>query len=214
MKNIFSILITLAAISALSGCSNAMPATMEQASSDQPMTVQEPLELMKDKKILFVAVPDFRDSELIVPKNILSDQGAELHIASLKKGDFVGNEGTTVTAEYSIDDIDPGLFDAVIFIGGPGMTKELENKDLQAFAKKAMDANNLTAAICIAPAMMGDAGVLKGKRATVFPTGRGYLIEGGAEYTGKAVEHDGKLITADGPQSATAFANEIINYFK
>jgi protease I len=213
MKKAFSLIIILLSPLLLSGCAENQ--TIEvQAPLEITTEVREPIKLMKDKKILFVAVPNFRDGELLIPKNIFSEQGAKTHIASLKKGDFVGNEGTTVEAEYSIDEVDPAAFDAVIFIGGPGMTKEMDNAELQSLAKKAMETDNLTAAICIAPAMMGKAGVLAGKKATVFPTGKGYLIEGGAEYTGKAVERDGKLITADGPESSTAFANEIINYFQ
>lgn len=197
----------------LAGCGVVTTKTEPIGTVEAPKA-KEQSKIMQNKRILFVAVPDFRDGELVTPKNIFAQQGAEMHYASLKRGDFVGNEGTTVTAEYSLDEVDPKDFDAVIFIGGPGMTKELENKDLQALAKKSMEADNLTAAICIAPAMLGNAGLLSGKKATVFPTGRGYLIEGGAEYTARPVERDGKLITADGPESAAAFANEIINYFK
>jgi protease I len=132
----------------------------------------------------------------------------------LAKGDFVGNEGTTIEAEYALKDVNPDEFDAVIFVGGPGMTKELDNEELHALARRFDESGKLLTAICIAPSMLANAGVLKGKKATVFPTGKGFLISGGAEYTAKQVEKDGLLITADGPESAAAFANEIINHFK
>jgi len=211
MKKI--LLIALISQLLISGCSVRNDGRPEQPLND-PIEGRAPIELMKDKKILFVAVPNFRDGELIIPKNILSEQGAEIHFASLKKGNFSGNEGLTVEAEYDLKEVESESFDAVVFIGGPGMTRELENEDLQNLAREFLAKGKLTAAICIAPAMLGGAGALKGKKATVFPTGKGYLIEGGADYTAKSVERDGLIITADGPESAAAFAYEIINALK
>lgn len=192
----------------ISGCGRTIYYKTE-APKPVPEAAQE-IKLMQGKKILFVAVPNFRDGELIIPKNVLSQAGADIHIASLVKGDFSGNEGTTVEAEYALEEVVAADFDAVVFIGGPGMTRELENKGLQDLAERFYDAKKVTSAICVAPAVLANAGLLKGKKATVFPTAKGYLVEGGADYTAKPVEIDGLLITADGPESATAFANELI----
>lgn len=202
------LLFILAAQLIISGCGRTVYYKPEAAKP--VLEAAQEIKLMKGKKILFVAVPNFRDEELIIPKNILSQEGAEIHIASLAKGDFSGNEGTTVEAEYALEDVKATDFDAVIFVGGPGMTRELENKDLQDLAKRFYDEKKITSAICVAPAVLANAGLLKGKRATVFPTAKGFLVEGGADYTAKPVEVDGLLITADGPESATAFANELI----
>jgi protease I len=63
----------------------------------------------------------------------------------------------------------------------------------------------------MAPTILSKAGVLRGKRATVFPSAEDIKIvkDGGAQYTGANVETDGRLITADGPQSAERFAEAI-----
>lgn len=211
MKNILLLLIFIPLIT-LSACAQGPAITTEKASSTASSTPSKK-ETMTGKKIIFVAVPNFRDPELIIPKNILISEGAEISIASLKKGNFVGNEGTTVEADYELSEVNPNDFDAMVFVGGPGMSHELENKDLQDLAKKFYQSGKLTAAICVAPAVLANAGILKDKKATVFPTAKGYLIEAGADYTAQAVTIDGSIITADGPESSTAFANEIIKYF-
>lgn len=206
MKRLLFFILTAQLI--LSGCGRTTYYPSE-AQKTAPEEVKE-IKLMEGKKILLVAVPNFRDPELTITKNILSQAGADIHIASLAKGDFTGNEGTTVEAEYTPQEVNPMDWDAVAFIGGPGMTRELENEYLQDLAKRFYASGKITSAICVAPAMLANAGLLKGKKATVFPTAKGYLIDGGADYTAKAVEKDGSLITADGPESAAAFANELI----
>jgi len=54
--------------------------------------------------------------------------------------------------------------------------------------------------------------LLKGVNATVFPSGAKELKDNGAVYTGKNVSVDGRIITADGPASAEAFANTIVKF--
>jgi protease I len=208
-KILFAILLTVF----LSSCSHTTIKT-ESTTEKEPTSQKTENKYMENKKVLFVVVPNFRDGELVITENVLTAKGALIYYASLQKGDIVGNEGTTVEAEYAVEEVDPSDFDVVIFVGGPGMTRELDNIELQNLSKKFYESGKLTTAICIAPAMMAKAGLLTGKKATVFPTGKGFLIENGVNYTGNTVEKDGSIITADGPESSTAFANEIINYFK
>jgi protease I len=79
----------------------------------------------------------------------------------------------------------------------------------QNIAKEAVRENKILAAICIAPVILANAGVLRNKKATVFPSEKETLINAGAQYTGKDVEVDGNIITASGPQAAEKFAATI-----
>jgi len=72
----------------------------------------------------------------------------------------------------------------------------------------------LLCAICSAPGILAKAGVLHGKRVTSFARETALLKEKGASFTGLPVEKDGKLITADGPPSAEAFARSIVQALK
>ncbi|GAJ17159.1 unnamed protein product, partial [marine sediment metagenome] len=66
-------------------------------------------------------------------------------------------------------------------------------------------------AICIAPVTLANAGILDKKKATVFRSEVKAIKRKGAIYTGKVVEVDGNIITAEGPQAAEEFGKTIIN---
>ncbi len=106
-------------------------------------------------------------------------------------------------------------FDAAVFIGGPGMGKNLDNQSFQKIAQDVFRAGKVLAAICIAPALLAKAGVLAGKKATVWsaPLDKSaikILKEGGAQYLAEDVVVDGKIITAPGPLAAKKFGEKIV----
>ena len=80
-------------------------------------------------------------------------------------------------------------------------------------ARSFAEAGKVVAAICIAPVILARAGLLKGKRATVFPDGIPELEKAGAVYTAQSVERDGRIITGNGPEAAEAFGREIAAQF-
>ena len=164
---------------------------------------------------MIVAGRDFRDEECFVPKKILEDGGVEVKIASDKKGEAVGAEGGEITVDLSLNEADASDFDAIIFIGGPGALSHLDNEDSYRLAREAAGKGKIVAAICVAPAILAKAGVLKGKKATVWtsPTHREMakvLMENGARYVDESVVVDGKMITANGPSAAGKFGEEVL----
>ena len=68
---------------------------------------------------------------------------------------------------------------------------------------------HLLAAICIAPSILANAGLLEGKKVTSYSSEASNIKSKGANYTSRPVEQDGKIITADGPGSAKAFGKAI-----
>jgi protease I len=161
------------------------------------------------KKILMVVAPkNFRDEELLEPKRLFEEYGARVTIASTAN-ESTGMLGARVRADKMIESIDVDEYDAVIFVGGSGSSAYFNNSYILGMAKKAYDSGKITAAICIAPSILANAGILKGKNATSYPSEKGNLEAKGAVYTGKAVTQDGKIITANGPQAARQFAETI-----
>jgi protease I len=67
----------------------------------------------------------------------------------------------------------------------------------------------IVGAICIAPVTLANAGILTGKKATVFESETKKLKDKGANCTRKNVERDGKTITANGPKAAKEFGETI-----
>ena len=174
---------------------------------------------MTDKKSLFVlAFKDFKDEEYFKPKELLEKAGFKIFNASNEKGIAQGVEGGEVNIDFVINNVKVSDFDVIIFIGGPGAGQNIDNKDFQRLAIEAIKENKILAAICIAPAILAKAGVLKNKKATVWSnsfdkSAISILQESGAEYVNKPVVMDGKIITANGPQAAVEFANKIIEVF-
>jgi len=167
------------------------------------------------KIVMVVAFKNFRDEEYFVPKEILEKSGVEIKTASNKMGQALGADGGQVSIDYLISNVDMDNFDAVVFIGGPGCLENLDNENSYNLAKETAAKNKLLAAICVSSAILAKAGVLKGKRATVWsgPMDKSaikILEENGAIYESESVVVDGKIVTAEGPAVAGKFAEALI----
>ena len=166
----------------------------------------------KGKNVVFIIAPkDFRDEELFHPMEEIGKAGAHCEIASTKLGERMGSKGGKAGVELMIDyaKVSPDNFDAIVFVGGSGAKIYFEDARAQELARNFAKEGKVVAAICIAPSILANAGVLKGKKATSFPSEKDNLISKGAKFTGAGVEVDGKIVTADGPKSAKDFGKRI-----
>jgi len=174
-----------------------------------------PEKTLENKKIaMVVAFQDFRDEEYFVPKEILEEAGAEVKTASNQMGRALGADGGEVETDLLISEIDMADFDVVVFIGGPGCLENLDNENSYKVAKETVSQNKVLASICISPVILSKAGVLEGKKATVWssPMDKSpiqILEENGAIYQDELVVVDGKIITASGPAAAKEFGETI-----
>lgn len=173
-------------------------------------------EILQGKKIaMLIAFRDFRDEEYFIPKQILEEAGAEIKTASKERGTAIGADGGEAEVDFLIEEINPADFDAIVFIGGPGALKYLDNEKSYQLARETIKADKVLGAICIAPAILAKSGVLKGKKATVWSSVMDksavkILEENGAVFQKDSVVVDGKIITADGPGAAKEFAEALI----
>lgn len=163
---------------------------------------------------LVIACDQFRDEELFTPKETLEKAGAKTRIACSRLETSNGMLGKSATPEVLIKDLNSDSLDAVVVVGGMGSPEYLWNdSELHRLIKEMSSKNKVVAAICLSGAVLANAGVLKGKKATVYetPESRKSLEEGGADFTGEPVVQDGKIITANGPEAAQSFADLIVN---
>lgn len=159
-----------------------------------------------DSQVLFVlANHDFKDEEYLETSQVLKEAGIAIKIAANSNEDCIGVTGTTVSVDYTFDEIDPIQYSAIVLIGGVGIQGYLHDEALHKLVKDFVSAGKIIAAICWAPAILANAGVLNGKKATVWQGAREDLEKGGATYTGESVTIDGNIITANGPDSASDF---------
>lgn len=174
----------------------------------------------KNKKVLFVvAYKDFRDEEYFRPKAVLEADGFEVLTTSTEPGIASGVEGGEAKIDLVVDEVKIDDFDVLVFIGGAGAAKHIDNKRVHRLAQEAFAKNKIIAAICIAPAILAKAGILEGKKATVWSSALDrqtvqLLKEEGAIYENKPVVTDGKIITANGPQVADEFGKAILKVSK
>jgi len=175
---------------------------------------------LENKKIaLIIAFRDFNDEEYLITKQALEAAGFEIVTASSNLGEAIGSYGAEAAIDLLMKDLEVKDFTAIVFIGGSGSSKYFEDPSAHRIALEAVLEEKLLAAICIAPAILARAGILKGKDATVWSSGFdksfiNILKKEGVNYTAKSVVTDGKIITASGPESAEAFAQEIITHSK
>lgn len=160
-------------------------------------------------KVLSIIAPNgFQDIEYSDSKLALEESGHDVTTAS-SQPHATGKLGLEVETDVLISEINPEEYDAIAFIGGPGIYDFFDNQDLQDMAKTFNENGKPTCAICAAPVILANAGLLMDKNVTSFEGEEGTLTAKGALYSGNDVEIDGNIITANGPSSAEKFGQAI-----
>jgi len=172
---------------------------------------------MLNRKVLFIiAQQNFRDEEYLIPKQLLEEQGAEITTASITTDEARGMIKARVKPDVAVREANPNDFDCLIIAGGSGSPKLADYPEVLNVIRRFDEKDKPIAAICLAGYALAKAGVLKGRTATVFPADFA-LIEyrrNGVIYSNKPVVVDGRFITAEGPENARDFAEEIIKILK
>lgn len=159
--------------------------------------------------VLVVAPKNFRDEELFETRDALERAGVAVKVASSASGNVKGLLGGAAKPDLALADASANDFDAVVFIGGSGSSVYFSDKAALGLAKSAFASGRVVGAICIAPSILANAGILKGKRATAYQSEKTNLEAKGAEWSGEAVVTDGRVITANGPAAAKRFGEAI-----
>lgn len=170
---------------------------------------------LSGRKILIIATDGFEQSELTVPHERMTEEGADVHLASLEGGDICGWDdgdwGDEVAADLTIASANVSDYDALILPGGQ-ISPDMLRTDaptislIQDFAK----ANKPIAAICHAPSLLIEAGLTKGRRITSFASIETDVRNSGAEFVDGPVVVDGNIITSRCPDDLADFCGAII----
>lgn len=160
---------------------------------------------------MVIAHEVFRDEEYAEPREVLERAGVEVTVASSSLDEATGRFGLKAKPDILVGDADIADYDAVIFIGGGGSREYFEDASALKLARDADEQGKVIGAICIAPHILANAGVIKGKKVTMYKSEVDEVKSKGADFTDKDVEVDGKIVTARGPEAATDFGEEVVN---
>ena len=168
------------------------------------------------KRVMILATNGFEQSELEKPKANLEKAGIETVVVSLESGEIKGWDqddwGNSVKVDKVIDDVsDCSDFDGLLIPGGQINPDLLRVNDRAvAIVREFNDAGKPIAAICHAPWMLIEAGIVEGKTATCYKSIRTDLKNAGANVVDQEVAQDGNLITSRNPDDIPAFSKALI----
>jgi len=166
--------------------------------------------LLGRKVLMVIAKNKFRDEEYLEPRKALESQGARVTVASSSLDTAEGMLGLKIKPDVLISAVNEPDYDGIVFVGGGGAREYFDSPVAHALAQSFYSHGKVTSAICIAPAILANAGLLKEKKATSFPSSEGILKSRGAEFTMDDVVVDGKIITGVGPEAAKRFGEKLV----
>lgn len=170
---------------------------------------------LSGKKIAILATDGFEQSELVEPRKALDQAGATTVVVAPKPGSIrawkLKDWGDTVNVNQTLDQADPQEFDALVLPGGVMNPDHLrmEPKAVE-FVRQFTTSGKPVAAICHGPWTLVEAGVVKGKTVTSWPSLKTDLTNAGAKWVDQEVVSDGPFITSRNPQDIPAFSRTLI----
>lgn len=168
------------------------------------------------KKIAILATDGFEQAELTEPKKALEEAGAATEIVSPKSGEIKAwkskNWGDTVKVDRTLDQAKPQDYDALVLPGGVMNPDHLRmDPKAVAFVKDFVATGRPVAAICHGPWTLIEAGALKGKTITSWPSLKTDLKNAGANWVDKEVVTDGQFIFSRKPDDLPVFNRTLID---
>jgi 4-methyl-5(b-hydroxyethyl)-thiazole monophosphate biosynthesis len=158
-------------------------------------------------EILVPLANGFEEIEAVTVIDVLRRAGMSVVTAGLPGSQVRGSRGIQVMADTRLEKVDPSKFDAIILVGGnPGyINLGRSNKVLDMVVKFNLD-KKLIGAICAAPSILANAGILEDRAATIYPGMEREI----PRPKGKRVIQDDNIITSQGPGTAMEFALKIV----
>jgi len=160
-------------------------------------------------KVLVPLAQGCEEIEAVTIIDILRRAGIEVVAAGLAEGPVRASRGVMLVPDATLDDALKQDFDLIALPGGmPGMTHLKNDPRILGLLKAMAEQGKYTTAICASPAVLAEAGLLKGKRATSYPGFLDNVPNVGMDDS--AVVRDGKVVTSRGPGTAMDFALELV----
>jgi protease I len=173
---------------------------------------------LKGKRVAIVAADMVERVELIEPRKALEEAGATTELISLKPGEIRTfnhfDPAESERVDKAVEEVDASDYDALLIPGGVGNPDQLRgDENMVAFVRDFFEQGKPVAAICHAPWVLIDAGVVRGRTLTSWPTVGTDLRNAGATWVDKEVVVDSGLVTSRKPDDIPAFNKKILGEF-
>jgi protease I len=169
-------------------------------------------------KVAILVAEGFEQVELTAPKKALEEAGAQTQIISPAKGQVQGwnhfDKGDRFPVDVPLEQANSRDFDALLLPGGVASPDQLRiiPKAVQ-FVREFFQAGKPVAAICHGPWPLIEAGVVRGRTMTLWPSLKTDLVNAGAKWVDQEVVTDNGLVTSRKPDDIPVFNRKMIEVF-
>lgn len=173
---------------------------------------------LKNRRVAALVDNGFEQSELLEPKKALEAAGAKVDVVSPQQSKVKGWQhtdwGQEVAVDTPLESAKADDYDALLLPGGVMNPDKLRaNATAVAFVKRFVEAGKPIAAICHGPWTLIEAGAVRGRRMTSWPSLRTDLANAGAQWTDAECVVDNGLVTSRKPDDIPAFNRKMIEEF-
>ena len=173
---------------------------------------------LQGKKVAIIAADMVEQVELVEPRKALEDAGAETTLISLKPGKIQGfnhfDPADELKVDKAIEETDAGDYDALMIPGGVGNPDQLRgDENIVSFVRDFFEAGKPVAAICHGPWVLVEAGVVRGRKVTSWPTLQTDIRNAGGTWVDEEVVVDEGLVTSRKPDDIPAFNEKMVEEF-
>ncbi|MDH5377111.1 MAG: DJ-1/PfpI family protein [Gammaproteobacteria bacterium] len=166
-------------------------------------------------RILIPLAQGCEELEAVTIIDLLRRAGCEVLTATLDQSEIVASRGTRLLADTHLDKIESNDFDMIVLPGGqPGTNKLNADPRIHRLLAEFSEADKFVTAICAAPKVLSDAGILDNRQATSFPGALDGTKGKNIKYKEESVVIDGKIVTSRGPGTAMDFALTLVELLK
>ena len=173
---------------------------------------------LEGKRVAFLATDMVEQVELTEPWNAIVAEGAQPELVSLKEGEIQGfnhyDKADTFEVDRTVEEARPDDYDALVVPGGVGNPDTMRNdENAVQFVRGFFEQGKPVGVICHGPWMLVEAGVVRGRTVTSWPSLRTDIRNAGGEWVDREVVVDQGLVTSRKPDDLPAFKAKIVEEF-
>ncbi|MGD8978595.1 MAG: DJ-1/PfpI family protein [candidate division WOR-3 bacterium] len=160
--------------------------------------------------LMVIAHEDFSDDEFKRSFDLFTRSGITVAVASTDTTTATGMAGMTVVPDITLEAVNSKDYDGLVVVGGDGCKILWDNETLHQVVRDFNATNKTIAAMCLAPIILANAGILEGRIVTASPTVRDEIGKACARCTDSDIEVSGNIVTCSAPLAAAALADTVL----